>query len=144
MVRPAGILAAVAVSVAAADLGMKALAVARHGDAVVLHERPGIYALVALAALAWSTALLAIGSPLVAAAGGLVLGGALANAASLALWPGVPDPLVARNVAFNLADIAALTGGLAAVPLAVAAVAIRDRGRLAQRVGGGLGFRHGR
>jgi len=115
MARAPGTLAASAAAVVAVDLGFKAVATAPD---VPLHDRAPVYALVAVAALAWSAALVATGSRLLAAAGGLVLGGALANVASLALWPGVPDPLVAGGIAFNPADVAALTGGLVAVPLA--------------------------
>jgi len=116
--------------VIATDLCVKALAAS--GGEVVLHDRSPFYGLVAVAAVAWSAALLATGSRLLAGAGGLVLGGALANAASLLLWPGVPDPLVAGQVAFNPADVAALAGGLIAVPLAAGAVAVRSRASLSR------------
>ena len=69
------------------------------------------------------------------AAGGVLVGGAIANVLSLALWPaGVPDPLVLGVVAFNPADVFALAGGLLLVPLAVAVFAVRNRHRLRQRV----------
>jgi len=124
MARASGILAASAAAVIAVDLGLKAVAT---GPDVPLHDRSPVYALVAVAALAWSAALLATGSRLLAAAGGLVLGGAVANCvASLALWPGVPDPLVAGGIAFNPADVAALTGGLVAVPLAAGILIARS------------------
>jgi hypothetical protein len=119
MARAVGVLAASAATVIGIDLGLKALVT---DSDVVLHARSPVYALVAVAALAWSVALLATGSRLLAAAGGLVLGGALANVASLAVWPGVPDPLVAGGIAFNPADVAALIGGLVAVPFAAGLV----------------------
>ena len=123
MARASGILAASAAAVIAVDLGLKAVAA---GPDVPLHDRSPVYALVAVAALSWSAALLATGSRLLAAAGGLVVGGAVANVASLALWPGVPDPLVAGGIAFNPADVAALTGGLVAVPLAAGILIARS------------------
>ena len=121
--RASGVLAASAAAVIAVDLGLKAAASAPD---VPLHGRSPVYALVAVAALAWSAALLATGSRVLAAAGGLVLGGAVANVASLALWPGVPDPLVAGGIAFNPADVAALAGGLVAVPLAAGVLIVQS------------------
>jgi lipoprotein signal peptidase len=135
MGRSALALAAVAVFVAGADLVHKTVSTA-DGRAVPLHERSAGYALVLAAALAWAAALLAARSPLLAAAGGVVAGGALGNVLSLALWAGVPDPLVADGlgVAFNLADVAALAGGAVLVPLAVLALAVRRRADLRRPV----------
>ena len=110
--------------VAAADLAHKALAM-RDPAAVPLHDRSAMYALVLAAALLWAVALVAVRSPLLALAGGVVAGGAAGNVLSLALWPGVPDPLVSGALAFNLADVAALAGGLVLVPLAVLALMAR-------------------
>ena len=106
--------------VAGADLAQKALAM-RGPVSVPLHDRSAAYALVLVAALAWAAALTAVRSPLLALAGGVVAGGAAGNVLSLALWTGVPDPLAsdALGLAFNLADVAALTGGLVLVPAAV-------------------------
>ena len=124
------LLTAVAVLVAAADLAVKGLA-----SAGLYHERSGLYVLLAACALPWAAALVATGSRLVSAAGGVLVGGAAANVLSLAVWPaGVPDPLVIGVVAFNPADVAALLGGLVLVPLAVAVFAVRNRHRLRQRV----------
>jgi hypothetical protein len=50
-----------------------------------------------------------VGSPLIAVAGGLMVGGGLSNVLSLALWGrGVPNPLLSDrlHIAFNLADVA--------------------------------------
>ena len=112
--------------VAAADLAHKALAM-RDPAPVPLHDRSAGYALVLAAALAWAAALVAVHSPLLALAGGVVAGGAAGNGLSLALWPGVPDPLVsdALGLAFNLADVAALAGGLVLVPAAVLVLVAR-------------------
>jgi hypothetical protein len=124
------LLVAVAVVAAAADLAVKAGAATTY-----FHERSGLYVLVAACAVPWAALLVATGSRLVAAAGGVLLGGALANVASLALWPaGVPNPLVAGAYAFNPADVFALAGGLVLVPAAVAVYAARNRERLREPV----------
>jgi lipoprotein signal peptidase len=50
-----------------------------------------------------------VGSPLIAVAGGLMVGGGLSNVLSLGLWGrGVPNPLLSDrlHIAFNLADVA--------------------------------------
>jgi hypothetical protein len=127
MVRTACALLATAVPLAAVDLAHKALATS---DATLLHERGRGYLLLALVALAWAAALVAVRSPGLAAAGGVVLGGAAGNLLSLALWDGVPNPLVAGAVAFNLADVFAAAGGLLLVPLAAAVMARRRSARL--------------
>jgi hypothetical protein len=128
--RCALFLGLVALVVAGIDLAVKAAV-----PAVLYHERSGLYVLVAGCALPWAAALVATGSRLVSAAGGVLVGGAAANLLSVALWPaGVPDPLVLGIVAFNPADVFALAGGLVLVPLAVAIFAARNRGRLRQRV----------
>jgi lipoprotein signal peptidase len=65
---------------------------------------------------------------------GIAAGGALGNLVSALAWrAGVPDPLVLRDVAFNLADLFVLAGD--ALLLASAAVyALRNRDRLRQPV----------
>jgi hypothetical protein len=124
------LLGSVALATAAVDLAVKGL-----GPATLYHERSGLYVLLAACALPWAAALIATGSPLVSAAGGVLVGGAAANVLSLAIWPaGVPDPLVVGAVAFNPADVCALAGGLVLVPLAVVIFAARNRERLRQRV----------
>jgi hypothetical protein len=106
--------------VAAADLAHKALAM-RDPAAIPLHDRSAAYALVLGATLAWAAVLVGVRSPILALAGGAVAGGAAGNVLSLAFWPGVPDPLTsdALGLAFNVADVAALAGGLVLVPAAV-------------------------
>ena len=130
MRRCALLLGFVAAATAAVDLAVKA-----GTPTTYFHERSGLYVLLAACALPWAAALVATGSRLVSAAGGVLVGGAIANVLSLALWPaGVPDPLVLGVVAFNPADVFALAGGLVLVPLAVAVFAVRNRHRLRQRV----------
>jgi hypothetical protein len=129
--RPALVLLATAVLLAGADLLHKALTV---DGATLLHERGPGYVLLAVVALVWAGALLAARSVLLAAGGGVLLGGAAGNLASLAFWPGVPNPLVAGGVAFTIADVAAAAGGLVLVPAAAALVAWRRRGRLGEAV----------
>jgi lipoprotein signal peptidase len=102
------------------DLAFKAGAVAPP-----LHERSALYVLAVVAAcLVWSALIVVTRSVAVAAAGGLVVGGAAGNVLSLAFWPGVPNPIVVEPVAFNLADAFVLVGFclvcVAAVALAVA------------------------
>lgn len=110
---------------AAIDLASKAGSVAPP-----LHDRSSPYVLAVCAAcLVWSVLIVLTRSVGVAAAGGLVVGGAAGNVLSLALWPGVPNPIVVEPVAFNLADVFVLVGfGL--VCTAVVAVAAANPERL--------------
>jgi lipoprotein signal peptidase len=65
-----------------------------------------------------------------------VLGGALGNLASIALWPslaGVPDPLVADGFAFNVADVAVAVGFVLLLPAAVL-FGLQNRERLFEPV----------
>jgi lipoprotein signal peptidase len=136
------VLVAVATAFAAVDLLHKALVLADGGGGVLADERSLLYALgAALASLALSLALVATRSLLLAAAGGVAVGGAAANAISLALWPsykGVPNPLFAgddvRGIAFNLADVFLATGGLLLLPAATLLFAARNRERLGERI----------
>jgi len=103
---------------AAIDLAYKAGA-----DGAVLHERSRMYALcVACASVLWGGAIILTRSVAIAAAGGLLIGGAAGNLLSLAFWPGVPDPIVVAPLAFNLAD-AFVFVGFGLVCVAVLAVA---------------------
>jgi hypothetical protein len=111
--RPAVALLATTVALAGADLGHKALAT---GEATLVHERGAAYVLLAAVALAWAGALLAVGSTALAVAGGVLLGGAAGNLASLAFWPGVPNPLVAGGLAFTLADVFAAASSSSRLP----------------------------
>jgi len=72
----------------------------------------------------------------IAVVGGVVLGGAIGNLASLALWPslaGVPDPLAAGGVAFNLADVFVASGFVVLLPT-TALFALKNRERLFEPV----------
>jgi len=129
--RPALVLSATAVLVAGADLVHKALAV---DAATLVHERGRGYVLLAAVATAWALALVAAGSPGLAVAGGVLLGGAAGNLLSLPVWGGVPNPLVAGPVAFTVADVAAVLGGLVLVPLAAGSLAWRRRATLREPV----------
>jgi lipoprotein signal peptidase len=69
---------------------------------------------------------------------GIACGGALGNLVSLLAWSqGVPDPIVVsgalHGVAFNLADLFALTGDVLLIG-AIAVHGARNRARLGQQV----------
>ena len=104
----------VAAAVLGADLVDKAVQPAQPD---LYHSRSAGYVVLTIG-LAAALAALAprVGSRPLAVAAGVAVGGALANALSALIWPGVPDPLVAGGLAFNLADLAVLLGvaGLAA------------------------------
>jgi lipoprotein signal peptidase len=122
-VRLAGALAAAVVGVTVLD------------DLVVpsrlSHPRPWI----ALAgALALAAALLALapraGSLVITTGAGIAAGGALATLVGGLAWSeGVPNPLVANGIAFNVADIAIVVGDALLIGGAVAHAA-RHRHRL--------------
>ena len=114
-----------AAAFACLDLAYKASA-----EATSVHPRSAAYVVVVLGlALMWSAAILATRSALLALAGGVVLGGALGNLASLALWPGVPNPIELDSITFNLAD-AFVLGGLATTIAATLTFAVRNPERL--------------
>jgi hypothetical protein len=134
--RTALLLALTTALVAGVDLAHKAHALSEDG-LVVGHERSRAYtAGVMLLLLLWAVAILFSGSRAIALAGGVLIGGAVGNVASLLLWPsfpGVPDPLVARGVAFSIGDVAVGTG-LVLVVVATGAFALRNRARLREPV----------
>lgn len=117
----------------ALDVAHKALSISERGGAVVAHDRSALYvAGIAAASLVWAGALTLTRSSSVAFAGGVVLGGAAGNLVSIALWPslpGVPYPIVAGSVAFNVADVAVVLGFALLLP-ATLAFAARNRQRL--------------
>ena len=103
-------------------------------EATYVHPRSAAYVAVVLGlAAVWSAAILATRSALIALAGGVVAGGALGNLGSLALWPGVPNPIQLEPVAFNLADAFVLFG-FATTAAATLVFAVRNRERLRERL----------
>lgn len=133
MNRALATLAGTASAVAALDLAHKAFSISERGGAVLAHDRSALYAAgVGAAALVWAGAVVRVGSTPIAIVGGVVLGGAIGNLASIALWPslpGVPDPLVAGGVAFSVADVAVAVGFVLLIP-AILVFAVQNRQRL--------------
>ena len=134
MARAFALLVLAASAVASVDLAHKAFAIAeRGGGAVLAHDRSTLYvAGVAAASLVWAAAIVLTRSAAIALGGGVLAGGAAGNLVSLALWPslpGVPDPLVAAGLAFNLADLAVVLG-LVLVVATSGHFAARNRERL--------------
>ena len=133
MIRTLALLLGAAAVVATVDLAHKALAISEQGGAVPAHDRSAHYvAGLAAVTLAWTGAIALVRSPGIALTGGLVLGGAIGNLASFALWPslpGVPDPIIRGGIAFNLADVSAVLGLALLVP-AILVFAVRNRDRL--------------
>ena len=133
MTRTVGPLFGAATMVVALDLAQKQLAISERGGAVLAHDRSALYvAGVAAASVVWAWAVSLTDSSSIALAGGVVLGGAAGNLLSIALWPGlpgVPDPIVAGGVAFNVADVAVVAGLSLLLP-ATLVFAVRHRERL--------------
>ena len=134
MKRRRTLLVCTAVSFAAIDLVHKSFAPAEFH-----HERTQFVALI-MAALIVALVILVPRVPSNAAAigAGIACGGALGNFISLLAWSqGVPDPLVVsgtqHGVAFNLADLFAITGD-ALLLSAVVLHGIRHRARLRESV----------
>jgi len=129
-VRPAGIaLVAAALVAAAADLAHKGATDPRY-----LHERSASYVLLALVlGAAWAVAIVATRSVPLAIGGGVLSGGIAGNVLSLALWPGVPNPIEVEPIAFNLADLF-VVGGFLCVASTTLALVVRDPARLRQPV----------
>jgi lipoprotein signal peptidase len=137
MARNLAVLSLVGGLVAGADLAHKAVAVADRDGALFAHPRTALYVLgVAVVSALWVGAILLTRSTSIAAAGGVLAGGAFGNVASLALWPsvsGVPNPLLAGDVAFNVADVSVAVG-VVLIVLATAVFATQNRERLREPV----------
>ena len=137
MIRTLYLLAGTAGAVAALDLAQKAFSISDRGGAVIAHNRSGLYvATGCVAAFLWGAAVARVGSPAIAVAGGVILGGAVGNLFSIALWPsltGVPDPLVAGGVAFSVGDVAVGFGIVLLIPATVI-FALQNRERLFEPV----------
>lgn len=123
------LLAGVAALLAAADLAQKASA------PVYGHPRGAGYVLLAAAL----TVLLVLFVPRVpsralASAGGVAAAGALGNCVSALAWRGgVPNPIVAGGLAFNIADLCAV-GGATALVVGCAVFAVRNPALLRQPI----------
>jgi lipoprotein signal peptidase len=123
------VLFATATLVAAVDLAHKASV-----DALSFHGRSPAYVILVLGlAAGWAGAILVTRSPALALGGGVLLGGALGNLASLALWPGVPNLIELEPIAFNLADLFVVAGFLL-TSAAAFVYAARNRERLSEPV----------
>ena len=137
MARSGIVLVLTATLVAGVDLAHKATAILERGAAVPAHDRSAVYVIgIAAAATAWTWAIALTRSASIALAGGVLAGGAAGNLLSLVLWPslaGVPNPLVAGDVAFNVADVA-VAAGLVLVLAATCVYAARNRERLREPV----------
>lgn len=118
-------------AVAAADLAVKASV---PGPAWTLHARSQAFLAFSLLLVAGIVGLALLPSRLVAAAGGPIAGGMLANVVSAATHSGrVPNPFVVGSVGFNLADVFVVLG-VALLTLALARLAIRHRAWIDRRI----------
>ncbi len=117
-------LVAAAAALAAVDLAVKAL-VGTEGWA--WHQRSPAWAALSAGILGGSLGLVRVPSSIVLAGAAVTSGGVAGNLAS-ALGHGlrVPNPIVAGNVAFNLADVFALAG-IALLTTSLSLLAIRNR-----------------
>jgi len=128
------LLVCIAISFAAIDLVHKSFVPAEFH-----HARTPFIALVMVAVIAALIVLVPhVPSNAAACGAGIACGGALGNLVSLLAWSqGVPDPLVVSgtpySVAFNLADVFAITGD-ALLLSAVVLHGIRNRARLRESV----------
>ena len=129
MARSFTLLTATAAGVAVIDLAYKALA-----GPVFIHERSALYGVgIGFVCLVWAAAIVLLRSPAVAVAAGPLVGGAAGNGLSLALWPGVPNPIVVDGLAFNVADVSVAVGLVLLLPVMIA-FAVRNRERLFEPV----------
>jgi lipoprotein signal peptidase len=123
------LLIVVALRLTAVDLGQKASA------PVYGHPRGAMYVVFA----AVLTVLLVLFVPRVpsralAVAGGVAAAGAFGNLVSALVWRGgIPNPIVVGEVAFNVADLCAVTGAIALV-LGAVLFALRNPALLRQPI----------
>ena len=123
------LLIAVALVLSAADLGQKASA------PVYGHPRGLGYVLVAAALTAFLVLFVPrVPSRALAVAGGIAAAGAFGNFVSALAWRGgIPNPIVAGQIAFNIADLCAVVGAVALV-LGCALFALRNPQLLRQPI----------
>ena|SRR3989442_13454628 len=123
------LLLVVATALAAPDLVQKALA-AQYG-----HPRSPAYAVLAAVLLAGIVAFVPrVPSRALSAAGGIAAAGAAGNLVGALAWRGgVPNPIIAGDVAFNLADAYAVAGA-AALVVGAALFALRHPQLLRERI----------
>jgi len=131
------VIAATGIATALAALVYTAVALSTADAPVLVHGRSALYFFgTSAATLAWLGAIVLTRSVSISFAGGVFAGGTAANLASLMLWPsidGVPDPVTAGDVAFNLGDVAVAVG-LVLVLATTVGFAVRNRSRLHERV----------
>ncbi|HKG10917.1 MAG TPA: hypothetical protein VKB07_10130 [Gaiellaceae bacterium] len=131
------VIAATGAVTALAALVCTAVALSTADAPVLVHGRSGFYVFgTSAATLAWLGAIVLTRSVSISFAGGVFAGGSTANLAAVLLWPsidGVPDPMTAGDVAFNLADVAVAVG-LVLVLATTVGFAVRNRARLHERV----------
>lgn len=124
------LLLAVAAVVVAVDIGDK---IVTPTIPEAFHPRPpAVLVLMAVVTVLGLVTFPRAGSRSIAVAGGLMVGGGIANTASLVAWgSGIPNPLLSYryDVAFNLADLAVGIGFAALLPAAIV-FAVRHRGEL--------------
>jgi lipoprotein signal peptidase len=126
VIRASVVLLGAATFVALVDLAHKA----HSTSAVLVHDRSTLYLAGGLAtSVVWAGLITLTRSSSIALASGVLLGGVAGNLLSVALWRGVPDPVVAGGLAFNLGDAAVALGVVLLIPAALA-FAARNRERL--------------
>jgi lipoprotein signal peptidase len=129
MARSLALLLVGAVTVAAIDLAHKAAA-----GPVFVHERSGLYALgIGAVCVAWAAGVVLLRSTAIALAAGPLVGGAAGNGISLAIWPGVPNPILVGTVAFNVADLGVALG-LVLLLVTTVSFGVRNRARLSEPI----------
>jgi lipoprotein signal peptidase len=123
------LLVAVAGVLTATDLAQAA------SEPVYGHPRSVAYVVLAAVLVAALVALVPrVPSTWFAAVGGVATAGALGNGVAAVAWRGgVPNPIVAGGIAFNIADVCTATGAIALVTGA-AVLALTRRDELARPV----------
>jgi lipoprotein signal peptidase len=118
-----------ALLLAAVDLAQKVSA------PVYGHPRSAVYLVVAAALTVFLVCFVPrVPSCPLAVAGGIAAAGAFGNFVSALVWRGgIPNPIVAGDIAFNVADICAVTGA-AALVVGAALFALRNPALLRQPI----------